>query len=370
MANGRRANDETQLDVDRMILDYLTFMAEKALFDEYENRVAGSTHSYGAVRSTQIPLQLVQCMYPLCPPFNLTTSHIEAAFVPLFKSNFPSERLEPAPSFRVKLLQFTALFSERSMPDVSAPCQSALESLRTTSFRRPGHFVASPSSCPLHRSLRSQLPISTDYRAYHVDVLRKNGATGISPSLLDLQPLFLKLSAARGILERNTTIIKKTWMHLAGQFMLQSCLEQLLVNGTAESGVLREAFSWGWEGEKSIDEMFETQSEDEETEWEEIRTSWARLVSGTQSDKDRFIPRLTINKQLTPTSRSTLLGRHLLSVAAEYPLHKFERDLLNFLEMLHQELAPPLMVQLENGVVEGLSLEETQQLMMRARMRF
>jgi hypothetical protein len=166
------------------------------------------------------------------------------------------------------------------MPDISALSRSALESLRTTSVRRPGHFVAKPSSCPLHRSLRSQLPISIDYRAYQVDVLRKNGATGTSPSLLDLQPLFFKLCAARGILERNTAIIKKTWMHLAGQFMLQSCLEQLLVNGTAESGVLREAFSWGWGGEKN-DEMFDTQSEHEETEWEAVRASWARLVSDT-----------------------------------------------------------------------------------------
>jgi replicative DNA helicase len=69
MASGRRVHDETQLDVDRMILDYLTFMAEKALFDGYESRVAGSTHSYDVAQSTQIPIQLVQCMYPLRPPF-------------------------------------------------------------------------------------------------------------------------------------------------------------------------------------------------------------------------------------------------------------------------------------------------------------
>jgi hypothetical protein len=70
MSSGWRVHDDTQLDVDRMILDYLTFMAEKALFDQYETRVAGSTRSYDVVQSTKIPLQLVQCMYLLRRSFD------------------------------------------------------------------------------------------------------------------------------------------------------------------------------------------------------------------------------------------------------------------------------------------------------------
>ena len=68
MANGRRANEETQLDVDRMILDYLTFMAEKALFDEYEAHMSSPMHHDGAVQSTQIPLQMINCRCLICIP--------------------------------------------------------------------------------------------------------------------------------------------------------------------------------------------------------------------------------------------------------------------------------------------------------------
>jgi len=62
MAEARRAAPDTQLDVDLMILDYLLYMATKALLEERQAEKEGSALSDGA--KPDLPLQLVDCKYP------------------------------------------------------------------------------------------------------------------------------------------------------------------------------------------------------------------------------------------------------------------------------------------------------------------
>ena len=80
-------------------------------------------------------------------------------------------------------------------------------------------------------------------------------------------------------MDANALSIRRDWMNLAGQFMFQTAIEQLLVRGTKDQEVLREAFSWGWKEDRNIDEMFADQGEKEVAEWERIRSSWSGLVS-------------------------------------------------------------------------------------------
>jgi hypothetical protein len=73
--------------------------------------------------------------------------------------------------------------------------------------------------------------------------------------------------------------------------------------------------------------------------------------------------------QLNPPPRSSSLGRHLREVAAQYPLYKFEKRMLQFLEACHNGIPRPVLVQAESGQIEGLTEEQTQTLLDRTDMR-
>jgi hypothetical protein len=75
-------------------------------------------------------------------------------------------------------------------------------------------------------------------------------------------------------------------------------------------------------------------------------------------------------QQLNPAPRSTSLGRHLLEVAAQYPLFKFEKRVIQFLEACHDNIPRPIIVQAESGQIEGLTEDQTQALLDRTDMRF
>jgi hypothetical protein len=96
---------------------------------------------------------------------------------------------------------------------------------------------------------------------------------------MELQPLFFKLSTYRNALDANASSLRRDWMNLAGQFMFQTALEQLLILGTKDADVIQEIFSWSWKEDKNVDEMFADQGEKETSEWENVRSSWAALVS-------------------------------------------------------------------------------------------
>ena len=66
MAHGKRADGATQLDVERMIVDFLMHMANKSIFEDYENGRARSKRiSYIAGEHCEKHLQMVQCKYGL-----------------------------------------------------------------------------------------------------------------------------------------------------------------------------------------------------------------------------------------------------------------------------------------------------------------
>jgi hypothetical protein len=180
-------------------------------------------------------------------------------------------------SFRLRLLKFSVLLCRRTIPGTRADFSAILDSLRTSHGRRISHFASTRSACPFHRGYLQQLPIGVEYRRHYVEILRENGATEIRPPLIELQSLFFKLSTYRGVL-RNDSGLKTDWMNLAGQFMLQSAIEQLLIYNTKDPEVLKEAFSWSWKEDKNVDEMLADQGEKEIAEWEHIRNCWAAAV--------------------------------------------------------------------------------------------
>jgi hypothetical protein len=208
----------------------------------------------------------------------LGPANARTAFGAIFQKHFSGERIEPSASFRLRLLKFSALLSRRTVPGTSADFSPILDSVRTSHGRRTAHFSSARSPCPLHRSYLQQLPIGVEYRRHYVEMLRENGSMEVRPALIDLQPLFFKLTAYQGALEAGDSCLKRDWMNLAGQFMLQSAVEQLLIYKTRDPEVLKEAFSWTWKADKNADEL-DAQSEEEVAEWEHVRACWAAAVS-------------------------------------------------------------------------------------------
>jgi hypothetical protein len=185
--------------------------------------------------------------------------------------------MEAGTSFRLRLLKFSVLLSRRTIPGTTADFSPILDSLRTSYGRRTTYFVSSHSTCPLHRGYLQQLPIGVEYRRHYVEILRENGATEIRPPLIELQSIFFKLSAYRGVLGSDSSL-RRDWMTLAGQFMLQSAIEQLLIYSTKDAEVLQDAFSWTWKADRNAEQILADQGEEEMAQWEHIRNCWAAAV--------------------------------------------------------------------------------------------
>jgi hypothetical protein len=198
----------------------------------------------------------------------------------VFKRNFPHERLGAQASLRMKLLHLSLLISQRTIPTLPEESREALqttcsilETIQTSNGQKSSHLSASSSSpsshsCPLSRNHLTQLPASPEYRLHYLELLRRSGATEISPTLLSLQKLFFKLSAYRNQLTGTSSALKRDWMNLAGQFMLQCAIEEMLVNGTDDPEVLTRAFAWRWKGDNPSDEA----------EWERNKACWIGFV--------------------------------------------------------------------------------------------
>jgi hypothetical protein len=64
---------------------------------------------------------------------------------------------------------------------------------------------------------------------------------------------------------------------------------------------------------------------------------------------------------MTPPN-DVLLANHLESLAEKYTITDFEDKLLGFLEMLQYSQAMPILSQVEQGKVDGLTVAETEAL--------
>jgi len=348
MAMEKRADPENQLEVDEAILDYLLYTAIRALLDDRRNPVGSGTGSEKTPRADS-HLQMV------------------AAFLVLFRANHPEHPYPVTIQFRMRLLKYTAMFTRRFMPSETNPTLPALNELRGQNRDRAQTYLAHRGRIE-NKSLRlfgsdSDSPPPGLY--LHTN--RQRVLAGLSMSipfpehyglssslsLLDTLPAFMALSAAQKALQ-DMSELTLLWMRLAAQYMAQAIIEQYLVYGVNGPEALQEAFAWGFDGLSEADEgsddfqinaMF-LGEEDEVPEWSQVR--------------DEHIQAL-----LPPDGVS--LQHHLESLAANSLSSRiFEDGVLRFLSDLLKDQPEPMLVQLENGMLEGLSRKETQAMKERA----
>lgn len=300
MSRRKHADSDHQLDVELMILDYCTYMANQTIFDDYHSRrpSRNSRHHSPSPNIHESPSHAVQTVN--CKPF-LTKSVLNgfsssrsggiffsgvliaiAAFITIFKHHFPHATLPTSQTHRLQLLQLITLLTHRNASGAAQqntlihPTPTSLALLRSSTNALAAPFVRTRHlSLPLSRHLLSQLPLPQ----FMVEPPQE-------PAILDLLPMFLRLCAGSFGDDQQMT---RAWMHLAAEFMLQAALEGLLVRGGGVEYV-REAFSWGWVpdgaagAEGSVGQGVANLFWDEKTgreiaEWGEVREECASLVS-------------------------------------------------------------------------------------------
>lgn len=276
-----------------------------------------------------------------------------AAFIQLFKHKYPNHQPPQDLQFSIRLLQFIAAFTRRFHPSPTTPSLTVLRELRLENYHRARRYGKPDVDRRSHATPTiSQTRLVRNQQHVFKQLLVPKASSGFygtedSMSLLDLLPQFMALSAAQ--VQKSEWIMNELWLNTAAEFMLQAALEQFSTFGQSGWQVVAEAFAWGWnptledsvsDDEKSINRMFKDETEQCEIErWESVKHQyWVAIANDDGIDWDV----------------------HLADVAERFPIFRFDGLILDFLHGLFKILKTPVLVQLEQGQLEGLTREETE----------
>lgn len=203
-------------------------------------------------------VKLLQCAFPRLMPI--------PAYLVVFHAIQPSRSCDRNLRFRLQLLRFTTMFMSRSGFGDATPSASALQMLRQKRHNEASSFRSGNEDV-----MRPDLPNLTEYMtspdivAIKQERISPKSSPGIETppvahvrpfpppvSLLDTLPAFMALSAAQNAVHEAT--ITEVWMHLAAGYMVQAVAEQFLAYEVQGSGVLQEAFAWGFDADCTAQE--------------------------------------------------------------------------------------------------------------------
>ena len=361
------AQVDTSLEVDHMVLDYAAYQTIRACL------------------ATRDPKQQANS--------SLTTSlNMSDAFVSIFRARHPLHKPDVELRFRILLLKFVTLFTQRLTRSPTIPSRPALQMLRADNQERAREWIGSadriPSSSLDVTQFDASLPLPVQaLERNRAHVLHALGVpaededyedafygTAGSISLLDLIPLFMRVSAARNAM--NQSNLTGRWMQLASEFMLQACLEQYLVYGAQGLDAVDEAFAWGYKEhspndasaevgdemftcqDNEVESMFEDEDYEMEVEdWNSTRLSYLhQLLPLSIPGEDKAPTEFTSDDD---SSDWTAFVAHLESVAKKHSIGAFETSMLSFLSALANSIAKPVIIQLENGRLDGMTEQQT-----------
>ena len=352
----RCADPATSLEVDHMILDYLAWRAIESCLSEGR------------------PYQKLQD-----PPSQEPGLSLVNKFLRLFQSRYPTFEFDPELRFRMLLLKFLALFTQRHTHNSYTPTRDSIVKSRARNQERAKQWIENIERIPTGEhdtaAFDESLPIpKEELRANRTQVLTTLGLLpdnetddrvfyGSSDciSLLDLLPLFVQLSAACNAMFGGG--ISLHWMHLATELMLQACLEQYLVFGASGCDSIDEAFAWGYK--PNITDQANTQATKMDHQinsmFEDIH--YATEVGGWSKLRDAVLEQLFLegSARNSQESYSDMLVEHLYALASEMPMKNTERKTRAYIISLSQCIPEPLLVQLEKGKLDGMSEGETTQ---------
>ncbi|KAK1067887.1 hypothetical protein LTR33_011257 [Friedmanniomyces endolithicus] len=367
----RCADESTLLEVDILILDYLSYQSISACF---------------ASRRPRANLSLA---VSLAHSLSMTDT-----FLALFQHRHDKYTLDAELRFRLLLLKLAALFTQRLTRNPSTPSPASLKRLRETNHARARDWLSTVTTHSLPFVLidsTTVLPSPEDLERDRAHVLHSLDlpaedeayedayyGTADSVALLDLLPLFVQVSAARNAM-MDPSGLTGAWMRMAAEFMLQAALEQYLVFGARGTEVIEDAFAWGLraadgqrmeaDGEEvdEVDDMFTDAVYETEVEgWADVKKAYpAEMIppvneAQAKSSKDTYLLHSSDNNTGVTSPAFHFISR-LEMVAEKHPMAAFETKILGFLDALAQSIPEPVLVQLEKGQLDGMSKGNTQE---------
>ena len=350
----KTADVSTDLEIDIMILDYLSHQAT--------DHVLASRESGKPQAALQHKLVMMD------------------SFLEIFKAKHPSYKPDPELRFRLLLLKFSTLFCHRFVRSAVTPPKHSLHKLKEQNTSRARDWIRDSNRLPSgeHDMSRweTRLPFApqalNNHRAHSLEALKfraKDDAhddafygTSASLALLDILPLFMTMIAARN--ELNNSNISSGLVVLAARFMLQACLEQYLVFGNEGSDAVDEAFAWGYKHPQATDEPQDHHSADSHgVEVEDVSDETSRMFQaedGLAEERREWTDLKAKYIALLADERHDNLQDHLERVAREHPVASFESTVLQLLAGLSASLPLPVLAQLERGSLDGMGSKETQ----------
>ncbi|EEQ91374.1 uncharacterized protein BDCG_06494 [Blastomyces dermatitidis ER-3] len=161
-------------------------------------------------------------------------------------------------------------------------------------------------------------------------------------TLLDILPECISLC---GMIYHHD-IPDVSWMELPVRFMLFAAIEEILLQGKSITEAANEAFAWDYpykfEGDDD-DENFAQDYKAQVAQWESVRESVKASLLGADGDK----------------GWESRIGE----ILEKCPFIRFEEYVMEWLAALLKFQNMPILVQLEDGKLEGLTLQETAALM-------
>jgi hypothetical protein len=345
----KTADPSTDLEVDHMILDYLS---HQATHDILASRKSGKFHA--ALQHKLVTID---------------------AFLEMFKAKHPSYKPDPELRFRLMLLKFSTLFCHRFVRSAILPSRQMLRRLKEENTSRALDWIRDSNRLPSGDRDMSRwengLPFAQQDLQYHcarsleaVKLMPKGQrlgdvhyGTSESLALLDILPLFMRVIAARSELANSN--LKLGLMDLAARFMLQACLEQYLMFGDRGSDAIDEAFAWGYKHPQGADGPGDPGSVDSQGVEDET-IGMFQAEDGIQEEipdwKDLKAKYIALVADVPPGG----LQHHLERLAKDQPVAKFESTVLQLLAELAASLPLPVLAQLERGTLDGMGSKETQ----------
>ncbi|KAF2211117.1 hypothetical protein CERZMDRAFT_85669 [Cercospora zeae-maydis SCOH1-5] len=344
----------TALEVDHMILDFLLFQAINACLDDKR-----------AATEKEHRLDFQACLTQV------------DQFLQLFRTRYPAYRPDPELRFRQLLLQLVVLVTQRFRRCSATPSKSSLTTLRAVNQARARSWIGHASRLPTAdydvRPFDEALPISPGELEENRSLML--GALGIPAeddayedsfygtsdcvTLLDLLPLFMRVSAACHTMFACPPTEK--WMNLAAAWMLHACLEQYLVFGASGSDAIDEAFAWGPAQQRGM-----SMEEDREEEGHAMQQDKPQDPFCLGLDDEHFEMWYPIRSRALDTILSSEkqywkdVASHLAAVWDKSFPAQMEKEITEFLSSLAECIAQPVLVQLQRGQLQGMTISETQ----------
>ncbi|KAK2757845.1 hypothetical protein FQN54_004251 [Arachnomyces sp. PD_36] len=319
MVDNAQAQAETSLDVDLMILDYLMCSC-----------IRGVLHDRDAQRRDGVYTENTQ---------RVLSTFTE--FQDIFKVNHPGYTPSEHVEIKLQILTFANLFLCRQIESPWSPCPEGVRDKRAKDTARAADWLRHNNhDAPFDPWNGAQAPqlnqetlgnnrrrMISEMQISREDVLRDLETT---TSLLDILPKFMTIISTLATYCRSEA---ELWGKYASEFMLQASLEQFYVYGATKPTVVDEAFAW--------DQIVSADR------------------SQTEMDTVPQAEQKATYKALLLPDRNISWNWHLREVANKFSLLCFEDAILDLLELLLNLLPKPILTQLEEGKLEGLSESET-----------